>query len=219
MGCLVGLKLSEAMPKNADERLWAEAQYLYARVLFDQRKYREAEAVLDRVVEVFKGKALYHQQRAWVYFFTGKWDRALGSMVSAESSLIYPVPFFEKYFIRALVERETCQWTKAFNTVAKGREYLTNAQPDVGTHPWVVLCENRDLGAVCAKLRSFYQGYYTAQIKKALNDLDLVELEMKDRGVSQQQRASTSAIVWPFVGEAWQDELGYYSVPVRSQCG
>lgn len=216
---LVGLKLNEKKPQETDDRLWAEAQYLYGRVLFDQRKYKEAEVVFDRIVENFKGRALFHQQRAWVQFFSGKLDRALGSIVSAESSLIYPIPYFEKYFLRALVERESCQWSKAFETISKGREFLQTAKADVSKQPWVVLCDRKNLGEICQKLRTFYDGYYKAQIRKAMSDLDLVELEMRDRGVTKPQKKSDSPIVWPFVGESWSDELGYYAVPVRSQCG
>jgi len=216
---LVKLNLSEKMAKESDERLWAEAQYLYARVLFDQRKYKEADTVFDRIVDTFKGKALFHQQRGWSQFFSGKLDRALGSIVSAESPLIYSIPYFEKYFLRALVERESCQWSKAFDTVSKGREFLKTAKADASAQPWVVLCDRKNLGETCQKLRAFYDGYYKDEIRKALNDLDLVELEMRDRGVTKPQKKSDSPIVWPFVGEAWSDELGFYSVPVRAQCG
>ncbi len=217
---LISLKLNEKKPAKMDRRLWAEAKFLYGRSLFDQKKYKEAEIIYEQLIDDMKGRALFHQHRAWIFFFNGKLDRALGSVVSAESPLIYPIIFFEKYFIRSLVERESCQWSKAFETIDAGRKNLrAMVEPQVENHPWVKLCDSRGLNDTCRRLRGFYDGYYRVQMMQALKDLDLVEIEMRDKGVIKPSKASRSAIVWPFVGESWADELGYYSVPVRKQCG
>jgi tetratricopeptide (TPR) repeat protein len=218
---LIGLHLDKPRSNKISPRLWSEVQYLYARILFDQRKYKESEIVFDRAVEVLKGRAVIHQERAWVYLFNGKWDKALGSLVSAESPLIRDVPFFEKYFVRALVERDTCNWPAAFTTIAKGREFLKSAVADqaVDKHPWVLTCEKKNLGPICFDLRQFYKAYFAAKIKRALDDLDILEIEMRDRGLAPQKDPSYSEIIWPYEGENWKDELGYYSVPVQTRCG
>lgn len=218
---LVSLKLTEERPARIPKRLWAEAQHLYAKVLFDQRKFKEAEFVMDRSVEGLKTRSLYHQQRAWVHFFNGKWDRALGSLVSAESPLIYPVPFFDKYFLKALVERETCQWGRAFATIARGREVLKTVDPAIEAekHPWVQICDQADLKAACGKIREFYTAYYAHKLAGAKSDLDLLEIEMRDRGITIQKDLTYAEITWPYEGEDWKDELGYYSVPIKTACG
>lgn len=218
---IIGLKLDRPRPSKISSRLWAEAQYLYAKILFDQKKYREAEIVFDRTVDEMRGRAVIHQERAWVYLFNGKWDKALGSLVSAESPLIRDVPFFEKFFVRALVERDTCNWPAAFTTISKGRDFLKAASADaaVEQHPWVIVCEKKNLGPICFDLRKFYKDYFAAKIKHALDDLDILEIEMRDRGLSPQKDPSYSDIIWPYDGENWKDELGYYSVPVQTQCG
>lgn len=220
MAWLISLKLADKRPRQIDRRLWAEAKFLYGRSLFDQKKYKEAEVIYEQLIDDLKGRALFHQHRAWILFFNGKLDRALGSIVSAESPLIYPVVFFEKYFVRALVERESCQWSKAFATIDSGRKNMkAMVEPQVEGHPWVKLCDARGLTDTCRKLRGFYDGYYRVQVMQGLKDLDLVEIEMRDRGVVKPKEASTSRIIWPHVGESWADELGYHSVPVRKQCG
>lgn len=218
---LEDLRLNERKPVGVDAKLWNEAQYLYGKVLFDLKRFKEAEALFDQVVELAKGRGLYHQERAWVLFFNGKWDRSLGSMVSAESPLIHPVPFFEKYFLRALIQRDTCFWNQAFDTIAKGRKLLkaVKISDEVEHHPWVILCDRNQLGQTCRSLREFYISYYEAKVRRSLSDLDLLEIEMRDRGQLKQTEPSTSDIVWPYIGENWRDELGYYSVPVKSKCG
>lgn len=215
---LHSLKLDKPKPSYVSARLWAEAQYLYGRVLFDKRQYKDAGTFFDKVVNEFKGRAVFHQQRAWIQFFTGAFDRSLGSIVSAESPLIYPVPYFEKYFLRALIERETCRWREAFATIAKSRSQFKAARVNVDKHSWVVLCERRHLGNVCQELRAYYSKYYQAQIKKALDDLDLLEIELRDKTAYQQAEKASAEIKWPWVGENWADELGYYSVPIESKC-
>lgn len=214
----VGLKLDEKKPDHISDRLWAEAQWLWARILFDQRKYEESLKYFDKLVDEFKGRALFHQQRAWAQFFTGKFDRALGSIVSAESPLIYPVPFFEKYFLRALIEKENCQYKEAVQTITSGRAALQYSEPNPDQHPWVVLCNENNLGATCSRLRSWYSRVYQNNVNRSLKDLDLLEIELKDRLTEGQEKKSSSAIIWPFIGENWKDELGYYSVPIEKKC-
>ncbi len=216
---MITLGLEKKRPANTDPRLWAEAQWLWAKILFDQRKYKESVAMFDQLVDHFKGKALFHQQRAWAQFFTGQYDRALGGILSAESPLIYKIPFFEKYFLRALVEKETCRRADALNTIAVGRANLTYAKSTAETHPWSVLCTRRSMGATCTKMKNWFEAAFRSKIKKSLEDLDLLEIELRDENMGRQAKAAKGDIVWPSVGgEWWGDELGYYSVPIKSKC-
>ncbi|MDB5037593.1 MAG: hypothetical protein JWQ35_1121 [Bacteriovoracaceae bacterium] len=213
------LNLDKPRPATIDPRLWAEAQALWAKTLFDKQKYKESIALFDQIVDDFKGKALFHQQRAWAQFFNGQYDRALGSIISAESPLIYKVPFFEKYFLRALIEKETCRRSEALNTLAVGRANLSYAKSPAENHPWTLLCEKRSLGSTCEKLKSWFDASFKRQIKKALEDLDLLEIELRDETANTQAKPGKSEIIWPSVsGENWQDELGHYSVPIKTKC-
>jgi hypothetical protein len=216
---MVTLGLDKPRPKTVDPRLWAEGQWLWAKILFDQRKYKEALAIFDQLVDHFKGKALFHQQRAWTQFFNGQYDKALGSILSAESPLIYKIPFFEKYFIRALIEKETCRRAEALNTIAVGRANLTYAKSTAESHPWTTLCLRRSMGRTCDQLKAWFEAAFRKQIKRALDDLDLLEIELRDENFGKQAKAALADIVWPTVGgEWWADELGYYSVPIKSKC-
>ncbi|TVQ77927.1 MAG: hypothetical protein EA369_08110 [Bradymonadales bacterium] len=214
----VGLKLEGERPPEVDPRLWAEAQWLWARILFDQRQYKKSLELFDRVLEAFKGRALYHQQRAWAQFFNQDFDLALGSIVSAESPLLYPVPFFEKYFLRALIEKEACQYEQALETISAGRVALKGKSDDYRNHPWVVLCRRQNLGTVCQRLEAWYAQVYERNSRSALNDLDLLEIELGDRLTPGQPKPSVSQIMWPKRGESWRDEIGRYSVPIENQC-
>lgn len=216
---MVSLKLDQPRPLLIDERLWAEAEWLWAKSLFDRRKYSEALKIFDQIVDDFKGKALFHQQRAWAQYFNGQFDRSLGSVVSAESPLIYRIPFFEKFFLRALIEKDTCNRSSALNTIAVGRAQLPYAKSTAATHPWTVLCERRSLGEICGRLRSWFDAGFKRQIKKAMDDLDLLEIELRDESLRSAVKPGVSQIVWPSVsGENWRDELGYYSVPIKTKC-
>lgn len=216
---MITLGLDRPAPKGMDPRLWAEAQWLWAQILFDQKKYKEAAQIFDQIVDEFRGRALFHQQRAWAQFFAGQYDRALGSVLAAESPIIYKVPFFEKFFLRALVEKETCRPLEALQTISSGRSTLNYAKSTADSHPWVILCARRSLGETCTKLRSWFDQAFNAKIKKALEDLDLLEIELRDENSNAQARDAKSEIVWPSVnGEWWQDELGYYSVTIKSKC-
>ncbi len=215
---LVSLKLNGARPKNVDAKLWANAQWLLGKIYFDMKKFKESMALYDLAVDELKSKSLFHQERAWVFFFNGKFDRALGSIVSADSPLVYQIPFFEKYFVRALSEKDTCNYEEAFNTIEKGRIALDKSQANPDQHPWVILCERENLGPVCGDLKSWYGKYFTAQIDRAKRDLDLVEVELRDKGLTKPAKPSSSEIVWPFIGEHWADEVGYYSVPIPTRC-
>lgn len=215
---LVGLGLDKARPAGIDARLWAEAQLLWARLLYDRRQYPKALEIYDKLVDEFKGRALFHQQRAWAQYHNRKFDRSLGSIVSSESPLIYPVPFFDKFFLRALIEKENCLYGESLKTIENGRKSFAASAPDAKKHPWVVLCERKNLGAVCSRLQNWYAERYREKVKSALSDLDLLEIELRDRLTPGQKEQSKAAIVWPFVGENWKDELGYYSVPIKSAC-
>lgn len=215
----VGLELSKDAPEGVSSRLYAEARWLWARILFDQGKYEESLKFFNLVVDEMKGRALFHQQRAWAQFFNSKFDRALGSIVSAESPLIYSVPYFEKFFLRALIEKEKCRYGDAIRTITSGRAALRYSKADPSQHPWVVLCERRKLGTTCSRLHSWYQRVYNQKVKKGLNDLDLLEIELRDRLTPGQKEKSSSPVRWPFIGENWRDELGYHSVPIESKCG
>jgi len=215
---LVGLNLTGPKPEKIDPRLWAEAQWLYARSLFDRHEYQKSLEVFDKLVDEMKGRALFHQQRAWAQFFNRQFDKALGSIVSSESPLIYEVAFFEKWFLRALIEKENCLYGDAIKSITEGRKQLTARKPDPGKHPWVILCKREGLGTTCSRLSAWYDRVYQQKSKSSLDDLDLLEIELKDRLTPGQKEKSSSSIVWPFVGENWKDELGHYSVPIKSAC-
>jgi hypothetical protein len=216
---LVGLGLDKKMPKGIDPRLWAEAQLLWARLLYDRGQYSKSVELFDRLVDEFKGRALFHQQRAWAQFHHRKFDRALGGIVSAESPLIFEVPFFDKFFLRALIEKENCLYQQSLQSITNGRKFFNTKAPDPRKHPWVILCQRENLGAVCGRLEEWYRSRYAEKLKSSLSDLDLLEIELRDRLTPGQKEKSEAQIVWPFVGENWKDELGHYSVPVKSECG
>jgi hypothetical protein len=62
------------------------------------------------------------------------------------------------------------------------------------------------------------------EILKALRgELDLeIQTEREASGPAVQQaeiESDAEHVIWPFEGEFWRDELGYYRQPVASRCG
>jgi len=208
-------------PKNIDPLLWDNARWIYAQTLYDQKKYKEASHIFDTLVDTFKSRAIFHQQRAWAQFFAGQYDRALGSIVSAESPLIDKVPFPKKHLLRALIERENCQYEKAFRTITEGRLELERAFLTGEESVWVKLCDKKKAHSFCGRLKSWFQKTYEDERKSTQIDLDYLETEMNQKGLkdhAEVAKVKKAPVVWPFVGEAWADELGYYTVEVRSAC-
>src|SRR5690606_10388566 len=126
----ISLGLDKARPAPVDPRLWAEAQWLYAQILFDLNDFERSLKLYDLALDEMKGRALFHQERAWAHLFVGNFVNALGSIVAAESKLVWKVPFFDKYFIRSWVEPETCNLNSALKTVLAGRAALQYATPN-----------------------------------------------------------------------------------------
>lgn len=220
-GWLQSLKLNEPRPANSDAQLWDTARWIQAQELFGAKKFNEANQTLDALVETFKMRSSFHQQRAWVQFFAGQYDRALGSILASESPLTDRSPFFKKYFLRALIERESCQYEKAFRTITEGRKQLQNLKPEIDSNPWTKVCVKKAKSELCAQLKDWMTRGFESERAAALTDLDVLETEMNGKGLQAAYAAAKKnlePIVWPFLGEAWMDELGYYSVEVNSEC-
>lgn len=219
---LESLKLSVAQnkPTQVDELLWNRARWLYAQVLYDHKEYKESVRIFDELNEVFKGKAAFHQQKAWAQYFAGDHKRALGSIISAESPLIAEVPFVKKYLLRALVERDLCRYDRAFAVIAEGREVLSKMKADPKKNKWVKVCLEKT-PAYCEQVANWYRKTFQEEVQSALQDLDYLETEMNEKGLKKYSlaaQAKQKKLVWPYAGEAWADELGTYSVEVEAQC-
>lgn len=219
---LLSLKLADQKLKGRikDDReiLVARAKWLLAEVLYDDRQFESAEQLFDQALPYFKGRAKFHQERAWNQYFMGKFNLAMGSIMSAESPLVYRLPFTDKYFLKSLIERDSCQYTKALATLAEGRKLLTDAQLNVSQIPWVKTCQDLKLGPVCDRLVVWAQGQLKKDLDQSKVDLDFIELELAEKGFRLNPKVEVKTVVWPYVGEKWADELGHYSVEVSQQC-
>jgi hypothetical protein len=219
---LLGLKIQDRKIKlrlkDSQEILMANAKWLLAEILYDERQFEAASKLYTEVLPFFRGRAKFHQERAWAQYFLGKFSLAVGSMMSAESPLVYKMPYFDKYFLKALIERDTCQYDKALATLAAGRRDLSATNLPVTQIPWVKSCNDKKLGSLCDRLTTWAQ----AQLKKSLDqskiDLDFIELELAEKGFKFDAKTEVKSVVWPYVGEKWADELGNYSVEVPQQC-
>lgn len=214
-------KLGGMKPASVDSALWNQARWLYAQSLYDHGRYKESSKIFDELNDVFKGRASFHQQRAWAQYFAGDAKRALGSIISAESPLIREAPFVRKYFLRALVERDLCQYQRAFETIAAGREALSKLNSMSEKNIWVQICERKGPSHLCGRVKEWYQRTFAQEVKEAQVDLDTLETEMNEKGLSAQASLAKSEkkiIQWPFAGEAWEDELGHYEVQVEGRC-
>jgi len=216
---LHSLNLEKSSLRSALER---EAYWLLAQVEFDEGNYIESSRAYDRLLPYFRGRSVFHQQRAWLQYRMGQGDAALGSVLSAQSPLIYSIPFARKYLIRALVERDQCRYDEAMETIRAARSDLSRQSLEVlRTVPWVDVChETRSGDPLCRRLEVWARNQLESDQNAVLKALDYLEIELKDNAdeASIASKPRASAIVWPFVGEAWQDELGRYRVNLSSKC-
>lgn len=204
--------------QNSRDLLVASAKWLLAEILFDERQFEAADKIYEEILPYFRGKAKFHQERAWVKYFRGQFQYALGSIMSAGSPLVYPIPFIDKYFLTALIERDSCQYTKALATLAEGRAQLELSLKAADRSPWVKACQNLKLGATCDRLAEWARQNIQKEIDQAKIDLNFIELELADKGFRVDSRPAVAAVVWPYVGEKWGDELGHYRVEVPEKC-
>jgi tetratricopeptide (TPR) repeat protein len=221
---LQSLQLMGERPAQIEKSLWSMAQWIYAQSLFERKRYSEAANLLDRLLPEFKSRPSFHQQRAWAQFFSAQYDRALGSIISAESPLIDSAPFVRKYLLRALVERETCHYDKALATIQAGIKALPEWKYTAADSPWVKECSKRKgKAALCSQIQFALERFHHQEVNRGVKDLKILESELKGQSlVSAEALANAptvkSSIRWPFAGEAWWDEVGHYSVAIQSAC-
>jgi hypothetical protein len=217
---LEGLNLTAAKPKGISEPLWNQARWIYAQSLHAQKKFAESSQMFDQINHVFKRRSVFHQQRAWVQYFAGQFDKALGSIVSAESPLTDRAPFLKKYLLKALIERDTCQPMKALQTIASARRELSELQPNPSGFAMIKACQPQRDGELCEKLSQWYQRFFAEEVKSALKDLDFLEAELSERNshLANSKVDPKKPVEWSFVGEAWLDELGNYTVQITESC-
>ncbi len=217
---LEGLQLTGSRPKGVSEGLWNQARWIYAQSLHSQKKFIESAQVFDQINNAFKRRSVFHQQRAWVQYFAGQFDKALGSIVSAESPLTDRAPFLKKYLLKALIERDTCQPMKALQTIASARRELSEMQPSPDNFAMLKSCKPARDGEICEKLSQWYQRFFAEEVQSALKDLDFLEAELSERNshLAKAQVDPKKAVEWSFVGEAWLDELGNYTVQITESC-
>lgn len=217
---LSSLNLDKPRPAGISERLWDEVLLLYAENLYDRKRYQEAMVIYDRLVDRFRMRASFHQKRAWIQYRAGNIPGALGSLLSAESPLLKPYPFAQKYFLKALIERDLCRLQEAYQSIQTGRVELEKSRVEADQWPWVQLCDLKLKGSPrCQKLREAFKAQYENDKKQALRNLDLLEVELVDKipGLKKLEVKKTS-ITWPMFHEHWIDEVGKIYVPVDSQC-
>jgi len=218
---LDSLKLNESRPKEVSEDLWNQARWLYAQSLYSQRRFQEASVLFTALVGSFKRRSVFHQQRAWVQYFNGELDKALGSVISAESPLTDRAPFPRKYLLKALIERDTCQPMKALQTIVSARTELGAMKADAMQSPFVKACNPAKDGDLCGKLIDWFNRQLADEISSVLKDLDFLEAELSERNSflsSAPAPDPKKAVEWSFVGEAWLDELGHYTVQIEGSC-
>ena len=218
---LESLKLNESRPKEISEDLWNQARWLYAQSLYSQRRFQEASVLFSALLNSLKRRSVFHQQRAWVQYFNGELDKALGSVISAESPLTDRAPFPRKYLLKALIERDTCQPMKALQTLVSARTELAVMKADAAQSPFVKACNPSKDGDLCGKLIEWFNRQLSDEISSVLKDLDFLEAELSERNLSLSSAAAPDPkkpVEWSFVGEAWLDELGHYTVQIQGSC-
>lgn len=60
--------------------------------------------------------------------------------------------------------------------------------------------------------------YEVGQVRLGRVSADMRGEQMKIKVTLQQVQVSDEHVIWPFTGEYWKDELGYYRFVVRNQC-
>lgn len=208
-----------AKNKSIPDTVKNRARWLLAQTLFDEKRYAEAEKIYDDLIPTYRGRALFHQQRAWVKYFLGKYDEALGSILSAESPLIFKMAFAKKWFLQALIQRDVCDYAGALKTIEEGRAFLEQQKTKPLTTPWLDWCRRENKGLLCEQISQWQKDAWNIQVSSALTDLNYLELEIAERrNASAKTAVSKPAIRWPFNKEIWADELGRYRVEVTNQC-
>ena len=217
---LEALNLNGDRPKDVSAPLWNQAQWLYAQALYNQKKFKESALVFDRINSVFKRRSLFHQQRAWIQYFAGDFKKALGSIISAESPLTDRAPFPRKYLLKALIERDVCQPMRALQTIASARRELSELKVEPSRFAFLKACNPIKEAALCERLSSWYQKQLNDEILSVLKDLDFLEAELSEKNdhLVSSPADPKKPVEWSFVGEAWLDELGNYTVDIEGSC-
>lgn len=217
---LKSIGVGSERPNDIDKKLWAHAEWLYGKILFDSKRYELAETLYQSANSELNRHPLFFQERAWLAYFRKDFGFSLGHILSSESPLLVKVPFPKKHFLRGLINLETCRYRRAIAGIERARRELKALLQSPPKSPWIESCrENPELELVCPYIENWHKQHLTKEVREAERDLDILELELAERQPNKKTASRTeSKVEWPFINEHWLDELGRLFVEVKDQC-
>jgi tetratricopeptide (TPR) repeat protein len=226
-------------PYFIDEYL-PEAPILEAVVFYSNCKYDKARDALERFNEIYaplrdelRGYLDSFQDPVEFYDFLGKLQDS-GTLISPRVSQILSAAFGDKKlkrlnaYIRELdrelasIRQGQAVWSKSrlASTIVQDVQVIKSlAVNDAG-----VLARKR-LMRVTRELDDLFQQYQTIQFELISQERTSLERELANVKVSARKIRKKKIrpkddehVYFPFTGEYWRDELGYYLYNVQSEC-
>ena len=226
-------------PYFIDEYL-PEAPILESVVFFSNCKYDKAKDALERFNETYsplrdelRGYLDSFQDPLEFYAFLGRLQDS-GAAISPRVSQILSAAFADKKlkrlnaYIRELdrelrsIRKGQAVWSKSrlAETIVQDIEVIKSlAEKDAGE-----LARKR-LTRVTRELDDLFQQYQTIQFELISQERTNLERELANVQVAKRQGRQSKIrpkddehLFYPFTGEYWRDELGYYLYNVQSEC-
>ncbi len=103
------------------------ARQSLARILFEQKKYKEAYKMYETIDSPIEKQATVFLEEAWVQYYLKNYRRAMGLLYALEAPAFYRYFNPEKYVLKALMYTNLCHYNVAKDAVAEFRQYYGDA--------------------------------------------------------------------------------------------
>jgi hypothetical protein len=103
------------------------ARQSLARILFEQKKYKEAYKMYETIDSPIEKQATVFLEEAWTQYYLKDYRRAMGLLYALEAPAFYRCFNPEKYVLKALIYNNLCHYNVAKDAVAEFRQYYGDA--------------------------------------------------------------------------------------------
>ncbi|MBN2498591.1 MAG: hypothetical protein JXR96_28630 [Deltaproteobacteria bacterium] len=103
------------------------ARQSVARILFEQKKYKEAYEVYETIDAPIEKQASVFLEEAWTQYYLKDYQRAMGLLYALEAPAYFRYFNPEKYVLKALIYKNLCHYNVAKDAVSEFYQYYGDA--------------------------------------------------------------------------------------------
>lgn len=103
------------------------ARQSVARILFEQKKFKDAYQMYEKIDAPIEKQAWVFLEEAWTQYYLRNYRRAMGLLYALEAPAFFRFFNPEKYVLKALIYKNLCHYNVAKDAVTEFREHYRDA--------------------------------------------------------------------------------------------